>query len=285
MASDEGGTRTGRLSCKNPNAQQFPKRSKLFDAKSVRKCLLPEDGELWSKKDYWSQEPVIQLHYGIISGCAGTAGVMEAFERGEKLYSFIEKATAGRCDYDQSKGVLLGRSYKMGKVKMAETVGMTVEESLKVLEAFDSVAPYISECADKVEAKANTHGLIRGLEDRPMHFNYWEENKRFTPGEEQEAPLSREEAIKKWGAHKIRRASIRKAFNKLIQGSAASQTKRAMVEQYKATGLVPLNQVHDDIGHSVQNEQQHNILVEIQRDCVKLRAPVRVDAELLKTWA
>ncbi len=119
LASDEGGTRTGRLACKNPNAQQFPKRSSLFDAKSIRKCLIAPEGMLWNKHDYWSQEPVIQCHYGLLQKLPGAREIAEQFKQGIKMYTAIEKGTNGRCNYDQSKAVLLGRSYGMGVPKMS----------------------------------------------------------------------------------------------------------------------------------------------------------------------
>lgn len=118
MASDDGGTRTMRLACRNPNAQQFPKRSTLFDAKTLRHCLLPESGSKWAKFDYWSQEPVIQCHYGLLSSLPGAAETAAAFRQGIKLATFVEKGTKGRLNYDQAKAVILGRSYGMGPAKM-----------------------------------------------------------------------------------------------------------------------------------------------------------------------
>jgi len=125
MHCDEGGTRTMRLSCKNPNAQQFPKRSTLFDAKSIRKCLLPEEGLLWCKQDYWSQEPVIQCHYGLLEKLPGAEEVREQFKKGVKLYTYIEQRTHGRLSYDKAKVVGLARTYGMGKTRMSRKRGNT----------------------------------------------------------------------------------------------------------------------------------------------------------------
>ena len=44
----------------------------------------------------------------------------------------------------------------------------------------------------------------------------------------------------------IRRAYTYKALNKLIQGSAADMTKKAMIELYKE-GIIPHIQVHDEL--------------------------------------
>jgi len=128
MASDDGGTRTMRLSCRNPNAQQFPKRSTLFDAKSLRKCLIPEDGELWAKRDYWGQEPVIQLHYAKLDGLPGTEAVEAEFKKGVKLAQYAEKASNGTLNYDQAKQVILARSYNQQPKGMSETTGMPIEK-------------------------------------------------------------------------------------------------------------------------------------------------------------
>ena len=48
-----------------------------------------------------------------------------------------------------------------------------------------------------------------------------------------------------------RRAYTYKALNKLIQGSAADMTKKAMVELYKE-GIIPHIQVHDELDISVK---------------------------------
>jgi DNA polymerase-1 len=63
-ASDEGGTRSGRLSSSNPNMQQVPKRSDI--GKRIRSLYIAEPGRLWCKADYSSQEPRLQVHYALL---------------------------------------------------------------------------------------------------------------------------------------------------------------------------------------------------------------------------
>ena len=50
-----------------------------------------------------------------------------------------------------------------------------------------------------------------------------------------------------------RRAYTYKALNRLIQGSAADMTKKAMIELHKE-GITPHIQVHDELDISVMNE-------------------------------
>ena len=53
----------------------------------------------------------------------------------------------------------------------------------------------------------------------------------------------------------IRRAFTYKALNRLIQGSAADQTKQAMINCYKA-GFKPLLQIHDELCFSINKNQK-----------------------------
>ena len=46
-----------------------------------------------------------------------------------------------------------------------------------------------------------------------------------------------------------------KALNKLIQGSAADMTKKAMIELYKED-IIPHIQVHDELDISVVRDEQ-----------------------------
>ena len=82
----------------------------------------------------------------------------------------------------------------------------------------------------------------------------------------------------------IKRAYTYKALNRLIQGSAADQTKKAMVDVYKELGIVPLIQVHDELDCSVKNEKQGKQIKEIMENCIKLEVPSKVDTEMNESW-
>lgn len=278
LASDEGGTRTGRLSCKNPNAQQFPKRSGLIDSKSIRKCLIPEDGMLWAKWDFWSQEPTIQCHYGLVENLGGAEQVARQFAEGVKLYTFIEQATKGKLTYDQAKAVALGRSYGMGKAKMASTIGLPEDECEIVLRAFDAVVPYIGILAERFQSRASSRGWIKTLLGSRRRFNLWQPSREWG-----NTPLTRPEALKNWPDQALERAFVYKAFNAGIQGSAANQAKKALVDIYETIGL-PSMAVHDEISKSVKDEKEAKLMGEIMCNAVKLRLPVRADLDLGVTW-
>jgi DNA polymerase I-like protein with 3'-5' exonuclease and polymerase domains len=59
--------------------------------------------------------------------------------------------------------------------------------------------------------------------------------------------------------------------------------KRAMCSVYQA-GLLPLVQMHDELGFSFTERRQCELAVQLMIDAVKLRVPVVVDAEIGRTW-
>lgn len=282
LASDEGGTRSGRLACKNPNAQQFPKRSVNIDAKSIRKCLIPEEGKQWAKLDYWSQEPVIQCHYAILSGLPGAHEVNEMFKKDIKLATYISEKSGGRLRYDQAKDVTLARSYGQQTAGLAKRMNMTHAEAEQLQEDFDSIVPYVSMLADRVKARAGEKGFIKTLLGRKQRFQLW--SRRFCKDPEGRFDaFSLEEARKKWPKETLERAFLYKALNRLIQGSAADQTKLALVSIHREIGLPDLT-VHDEINKSVVDRKEAEAIQEIMETCIPLKAMVRADMDLGSTW-
>ena len=81
----------------------------------------------------------------------------------------------------------------------------------------------------------------------------------------------------------IKRAYTYKALNKLIQGSAADMTKKAMLELHKE-GIIPHIQVHDDLDISVKNKQQAELIKSVMEDAVSLEVPNKVDYESGPNW-
>ena len=70
----------------------------------------------------------------------------------------------------------------------------------------------------------------------------------------------------------------------MIQGSAADQTKKAMVDVYDELGIIPLIQVHDELDCSVKDERQANQIKEVMETCVDLQVPSKVDVDLGESW-
>ena len=72
-------------------------------------------------------------------------------------------------------------------------------------------------------------------------------------------------------------------MNRLIQGSAADMTKKAMLDLYEE-GVLAHTQVHDELNISVTDKKEVEKISEIMRDCVELKVPNIVDAEIGSSW-
>jgi len=94
--------------------------------------------------------------------------------------------------------------------------------------------------------------------------------------------LPREQAVIEYGS-RIKRAGTYKGLNRLIQGSAADQTKAAMAALHKA-GFNLLLQVHDEIALSVRNIEEAREAADIMAKAVTLEVPSRVDVETGPSW-
>ena len=81
----------------------------------------------------------------------------------------------------------------------------------------------------------------------------------------------------------IKRAYTYKALNRLIQGSAADMTKKAMIELHKE-GITPHIQVHDELDISVINQLEAAKIKDIMENAVDLEVPNKVDYESGPNW-
>ena len=70
----------------------------------------------------------------------------------------------------------------------------------------------------------------------------------------------------------------------MIQGSAADQTKQAMIELHKEN-LIPLIQIHDELTLSFDgSEKTKKKIIEVMENALPLTVPSKVDCETGKSW-
>ena len=128
----------------------------------------------------------------------------------------------------------------------------------------------------RIDAPASG-GAIRTLLGRKCRFPLWEP---MEWGLNKALPY--EEAAAKYGP-RIKRAMTYKGLNRLIQGSAADQTKKAMLELHKA-GYRVLLQVHDEVVISVDKKEDAVEASQIMAKAVDLQVPSRCDVEVGPNW-
>ena len=74
-----------------------------------------------------------------------------------------------------------------------------------------------------------------------------------------------------------------KTLNRMVQGSAADMTKKAMVLLYEK-GIVPHIQIHDELNISIKDKHEADKVIEIMENAVNLEVPNKVDYESGKHW-
>ena len=276
LRSDDGGTVTGRFSYSNPNLQQIPARHGEIGP-MIRSLFLPEEGALWGAFDYSSQEPRIVVHYAKLMGFRGASDFAEQYNADARTDFHQMAADIVGVPRKQAKDINLGLFYGMGSKKLAASLGLEFEDAQDLFAQYHDKVPFVREISEYATNRAANKGVIRTLLGRRCRFDKWEPNKYGSW-----KPMTYQEAYGEHGPA-IKRAFTYKALNKLIQGSAADQTKAAMVALAEE-GILPMIQVHDELDISVESEEQAKRIAEIMETCVKLEVPSVVDAEFGPNW-
>ena len=287
VRSDDGGTVTGRMSMSNPNLQQIPARDPILGP-MIRGLFLPEEGCRWGTIDYSQQEPRLTVHYADMWGqyrgrpLSGVSEIIEYYR--EDPNADFHQLVADITDIERkpAKEIGLGTVYGMGIALLAKKLGCSFDEAKALRGDFNKKLPFIKELSDAVKAKVEDPrggGKIRTLLGRVCRFDQWEPAKWG-----RHKAMAYEDAVAAHGPHTLlKRAYTYKALNKLIQGSAADQTKMAMVNLYEE-GVLPMLQVHDDLNFSYENVEDLHRYRKIMEDCVELSVPVVCDIEVGDTW-
>jgi DNA polymerase I-like protein with 3'-5' exonuclease and polymerase domains len=273
LRSDNGGTVTGRFSYSNPNLQQIPARNKDLGPR-IRSLFIPEEGHTWGCFDYNQQEPRLVVHYASLQNLMGIDEVLESYQKGEADFHSIVSEMAG-IPRSQAKTINLGLFYGMGKNKLQAELGTNKQDAEDLFTKYHSRVPFVKQLMNAVMQRAQESGRIRTLLGRLCRFHLWEPNQFGI-----HKPLPHEAALAEHGPG-IKRAYTYKALNKLIQGSAADMTKKAMIELYKE-GITPHIQVHDELDISVSDNSDK--IKEIMEHAVNLEVPNKVDYEHGINW-
>jgi DNA polymerase I-like protein with 3'-5' exonuclease and polymerase domains len=275
----------------------------------IRSLFLPEIGHKWGCFDYSQQEPRLVVHY---------AAEIEPICFDEAVENIVVKFKEGNVDFhktvadmanisrSQAKTINLGLFYGMGKAKLQAELGLSTKgEAENLFNQYHDNVPFVKELMTYTSRLANQNGYIKTLLGRKCRFDKWEVDE-FKFGV-MSTPLTKEEAARKFKENyilkypdvvndgkkmkqlddepKIKRCFTYKALNKLIQGSAADMTKKAMLDLYKE-GIIPHIQIHDELDISIKNDSEAKKIVEIMENAVadKMLIPNKVDYESGENW-
>tara|TARA_R110000764_G_scaffold36736_2_gene82000 strand:+ start:27911 stop:29812 length:1902 start_codon:yes stop_codon:yes gene_type:complete len=276
-SGDDGGARYGRLSCKDPNLQQQPARDPVIGPR-WRSIYLPEEGASWCKGDYSSQEPRITAHYAAESKSPGGEAMVQRYIDNPRLDYHQTIADIMSQPRKPAKTIGLGLNYGMGEGKLCMGLKLpTIEKSFTkrngekvtylaagpegaaLLAKYHRAVPYADDLATRMKARAAKVGYVRTWDGRRCRF-----------------PLIWQDGRQVYG-------DTRKAMSRVVQGSAAGQMRKAMVDADEAGHKLQL-QVHDELNKSSDSHADGKRMTQIMVDAIKFRTPMVVDMEWGPSW-
>ena len=318
IRSEKGGTVTGRFSMQHPNLQQIPARGKYGNI--IRSLFLPEEGQEWGSFDYSQQEPRLVVHYALKNGMRGAGDLAEQYQKNPTTDFHALVAKMAKITRKQAKTINLGLFYGMGKNKLARSLELDNEESKELFDQYHKKVPFVKELSNGLQRFAERNKNIFTLEDRFCRFGKWEpidkewdKEKGIFVYSEYEEIDGRKQIVKnpipvmnlkqakdhylanrsrslaendpncEYFEKHYRPAFTYKALNRLIQGSAADMTKKAMVELHKA-GILPHIQIHDELCLSINSVEQAELIKNIMENAISLLIPNKVNYKKGSNW-
>jgi DNA polymerase I len=252
---------TGRLSSTEPNLQNIPIRTEA--GRQIRDGFVVGEGyaELMTA-DY------SQIEMRIMAHLSGDAGLIEAFNTGEDLHSFVA-SRAFDVPIDEVtaelrrrvKAMSYGLAYGLSAYGLSSQLKISTEEAKEQMEAYFSRFGGIRDYLRDVVDQARKDGYTSTVFGRRRYLPELDSSNR-----------------------NVREAAERAALNAPIQGSAADIIKVAMINvdaAIKDAGLTSrmLLQVHDELLFEVA-EGERDTLEALVRDKMGSAYPLDVPLEV-----
>ena len=261
-------TATGRLSSSDPNLQNIPVRGE--DGKEIRKCFIPEPGELFFSADY------SQIELRVMAHLSGDKNMIEAFREGYDIHAttaariYKEKIEdVSRDQRTKAKRANFGIIYGITVFGLAERLEISRDEAKQLIDGYFETFPDVHAYMEKAKELAREHGYAETFFHR----------RRYLPD------ITSHNAT-------VRNFAERNAINAPIQGSAADIIKIAMVkiyERFRKEGIRSkmILQVHDELNFSVvpeEKEKVERIVLEEMQNAYPLQVPLVADSGWGKNW-
>ncbi|NOY35515.1 MAG: hypothetical protein GXP44_01165 [bacterium] len=267
---DQAGTATGRISSKNPNLQNIPKRTEL--GRKIRRAFVADKGFKLVAFDY------SQIELRIAAILSKDPKMKKVFTEGGDIHTAVacevfnvepDKVTDEMRR--RAKVINFGIIYGMGINALRANLGCSREEARvfydEYFKGFEGMAAYIERAKESAHKKGYTETLLG--------------RKRFFP--EINSPIEY-----------IRKEAERMAVNAPIQGTAADFIKLAMVRADKAlkeSGLKDrafmLLQIHDELLFEISDEavgEAVPVIVKAMEGVYEGDIPIKTNVSVGKNW-
>jgi DNA polymerase-1 len=252
------GARTGRMSCSNPNVQNWHRDD-------LRMRYLVAAGE--GKKLVTADLDAIEMR--IFAAFCGEGALLDAIKRGEDMHALAAKRaglgerrrSTGAVETARQRGKVLNYSicYGAGKRSLRKAFGVDQKGAGQILDRYHAAFPEVSMLQNKIEFALEDQGYVRSA----------------------------------WGRRfRVERNASREAYkftNYLVQGTAADLLKDALVTVHKA-GVPVVAVVHDEIVAEVDESDAReaaHIIEQALTDQPRLTeaVPIEAEAQIVDRWS
>ncbi len=262
-------TATGRLSSRNPNLQNIPKRTE--PGRAIRACFVAGAPDMVLLCADYSQ---IELR--ILAHFSGDKNLVDAFAEGEDIHRRtaavifdlpIEQVTARMRG--AAKTVNYAVIYGMGGSALAAQLDTSRKEADKFIEDYFRQLPGVQQYMKQIVEQARQDGYVETICGRRRPMPELRSNNR-----------------------PVRAYAERAAANTPLQGSAADIIKIAMVDiaprlAHVSSTARMLLQVHDELVFEVANEDVEalaKLVKAIMESAWELAVPLSVDIQTGSNW-
>jgi DNA polymerase-1 len=223
------GTKTGRLSCEDPNLQQVPRESdKVWNGHAKSAFNSGRDGYSLYGWDYSQIELRLAAAYGqdkvllaeFESDSADPFGVLAPLIFPDYTVEHHED-----FKFKTKHGLVYPSLYGAGLYKVALSLGLTESETKPVLERFRTSTAGITTVSHQVASLVQQRGFVKYWDGRQRNF-------------------------------RDRRNDAHKAWNSVLQGGSAQLLKKAMLRcrEFENDECYMVLSVHDEITFIVQTD-------------------------------
>ena len=250
------GTRTGRLSCSNPNLLQIPRKTE--NGRLVRRMFVPRSGMLMGDCDFGQIEPRVMAHL------SKDPVLCKMFNDGVDFHEF----TASRLQItrDRAKVLNLSVGYRATFKSVQAQLGGTREEAQTQIDRWWNLFPVLRRWQETLIFESRRSSFCTTLLGRRIKVDGLSDGNSWK-----------------------REAAERQLINNITQGSAAEIMKKAMIkidDEMPYLGL--LVQVYDellfeDIADEIQDSVE--MVTDKMINCIRLDVPLTVDCKTGENWA
>jgi len=210
------GTTSGRFSSSSPNYQNLPRNSDI----ELRNCISVSEDKVLIDADFSQMELRLAAHF------SKDANMLYAYLHNEDIHDKTAKAVG--CDRRQAKVVNFSILYGTGTKTLAKNLESSYEDAGTYMKKYFETYPSIREFMQQTKVQAIKQGYIPiyGGRRRNISINF-----------ERKLDWEKEH-------------ELRSMANAVIQGSAATIIKKAMIELYqrlKDYDAKIILQVHDEL--------------------------------------